>query len=401
MKALLLAGGKALRLHPFTKTRPKPIIPIANRTILERNLIKLREAGVTSMVVVTEPGEETIRRTFGDGSRLGVSIEYAEQKENTIGSAILAARKKFVLGQYILLVYADILATENIFSNTLAIFNRMRAPIATVCLTTNSTNLYGNVYLDEEMRITRIVEKPSVTGLGNYVLGGVFLLPNEIFDMLEGGGTDIIGVLEQIIEKYGVYAAIWEKNWIDINYPWSILQANKMVMDTWSESTIAADVRISPEVTIEGPVIIESGVRICEGVVIRGPVKIGRDSFIGNNTLIREYTAIGAETVVGFGTELKNSIIFGKATIGRISYIGDSVVGEGALIGSCTMTINLPARRGDIKVNVQGELVDTGLSKLGAFIGDNATVGASNSIGPGTLIDCNTIIDDHITFPGE
>jgi UDP-N-acetylglucosamine diphosphorylase/glucosamine-1-phosphate N-acetyltransferase len=397
MKALLLAGGRATRLHPFTDTRPKPLLPIAGRPILESNLEQLRKAGVTTVVLVTAPGDDSIRARFGDGSDLGLSIEYVRQDGDSIGSAILSARKKFVTGQYFLLVYADILTTENIFSNALSIFNRMRAPVASVCLTDNSSQLYGNVYLDESMRIMRIEEKPDRTGMGNYVLGGVFVFPFDIFTLLDEAQGSVLGAFESLIGKFGLFAAIWEKAWIDINYPWSILQANKIVMDTWTVSEIAGDVDLAGNVTIHGPVRIESGVRICEGAVIRGPVLIGRGSFIGNNALVREYSAVGPGTQVGFGTELKNCIIFGGADIGRISYIGDSVVGEGARIGSCTMTINLRLDGGTVKIPVKGEIIDSGLEKLGAFIGDGAVIGASNTIQAGAVIDAGDIIGDHFT----
>ena len=270
-----------------------------------------------------------------------------------------------------------------------------------MCLPEDSTNLYGNVYLDGEMRITRIVEKPTDVGLGNYVLGGVFVMPYEIFDYIEKKKGKILGALESLLEGYGIYAAIWEKDWIDINYPWSILQANKMVMDTWEDSRIAKDVDIAHGVTIEGPAVIKSGVRIREGAVIRGPVVIGNDCFIGNNALIREFSAVGPGSVVGFGTELKNCIIFSGGVIGRISYIGDSIVGEGAKIGSGTMTINQRVGGGNIWVPIKGELVDSGLEKLGAFIGDGATIGASNTIQAGAVIGADAVIGDHFTVDRE
>jgi NDP-sugar pyrophosphorylase family protein len=400
MKALLLAGGTASRLHPFTSTRPKPMLPIANETILARNLAMLREAGVSSVVIATGENGEMIRSVFGDGTGLGLHIEYVPQQPGGIGGAVAAARKKFVEGQYFLLVYADILTTENIFSNTLSIFNRLRAPVAGVVLPDGSSALYGNVYLNGEMRITRIVEKPEETGLGNYVLGGVFMMPYELFELVEGGRS-MLETWEKLIEGYGIYAAIWEKAWIDINYPWSILQANKMVMDTWEDSRVARSIDLAGGVTIEGPVVIEEGVEICEGAVIRGPVIIGRDCFIGNKALIREYSAVGQGTSIGYGTELKNCIIFGGATIGRISFIGDSVVGEGADIGSGTMTINRRLRGGTIKVPVKGEPVDSGLDKLGAFIGDGAVIGASNTIQSGSVIESGAVIGHHFTVGQE
>jgi bifunctional UDP-N-acetylglucosamine pyrophosphorylase/glucosamine-1-phosphate N-acetyltransferase len=397
MKALLLAGGAALRLYPFTRVRPKPLLPLANETILHRNLRSLAEAGINSVVIVHASGDDSIRATLGNDAGLGLHIEYVPQQGEGIGAAIASARDKMVHGQYFLLGYADILSTSNIYSGILGVFNRLRAPTASVCLTDESTRHYGNVYLDGEMKITRIVEKPHERDLGNYILCGVFAMPYQLFDLVNEAGGDVLVAFDKLIEQFGVYAAIWEHDWIDINYPWSILGANKMVMDTLKETRVAADVDIPPSVTIRGPVVIESGTRICEGATIHGPAVIGKDCFIGNNALIREYCSLGPGSMVGFGTELKNCVIFGNAIIGRISYIGDSVVGEGAHIGSGTMTINYPIDEEEVLVPVNGSLHHTRHRKLGAFIGDRAAIGASNTIQAGAVIDCAAVIPDHYT----
>jgi bifunctional UDP-N-acetylglucosamine pyrophosphorylase/glucosamine-1-phosphate N-acetyltransferase len=332
---------------------------------------------------------------------MGLHIEYVKQKGEGIGYAIHSAREKYVVGQYFLLGYGDILSTDNMYSHILSVFNRLRAPTASVCLTDESTRFYGNIYLDEHMQITRIVEKPDTSDLGNYILGGVYMMPHDIFDFVEKSSGDMLAAIDMVREKYGIYAAIWENDWIDINYPWSILAANKMVMDTLTESRISGDVKIPNGVAIHGPVVIESGVTICEGAVIHGPAVIGAGCFIGNNALVRGYCALGPNSEIGFGTELKNCVIFGNAIIGRISYIGDSVVGEGAHIGSGTMTVNYPIAEEEVLVPVKGKLRNTKLRKLGAFIGDNAAIGASNTIQAGAVIEAGAVIPDHFTVPRE
>lgn len=401
MKALLLAGGQATRLYPFTKTRPKPLLPIANQTLIKRNLLALAEAGITSVVVVHAKGDSSIRSAIGPRVDSALHVEYVEQQGEGIGDAVLSAKEKFISGQYILLGYADILSTSNIYSHILSVFNHMRSPVASVNLVSESTRNYGNVYLDEKMCIDRIVEKPHERNLGNYILGGVYMMPYQLFEMLEKNEKNMLAAFDQVIAEFGLHAAIWEKDWIDINYPWSILHANAMVMNTLDESRIAADVKIPTSATVSGPVIIGKGVTLCEGVVLRGPCIIGENSFIGNNVLVRENTVIGANTEIGYGTELKNAVIFGDAIIGRISYIGDSVVGYGAHIGSGTMTINCPVSVEEVFVPVRGELKNTGLRKLGAFIGDNALIGASNTIRAGAVIDSGAIIRDHFTVDRE
>ena len=80
MKAVVLAGGRGVRFKPFTLTRPKPMIPVGGRPMLEWTLVRLLEAGVRDVVIVTHHLEEQIRGYFGDGSKLGLSISYARQE---------------------------------------------------------------------------------------------------------------------------------------------------------------------------------------------------------------------------------------------------------------------------------------------------------------------------------
>ena len=152
---------------------------------------------------------------------------------------------------------------------------------------------------------------------------------------------------------------------------------------------------------MEGPVIIDEGVKIQAGTIIKGPCYIGKQSFIGNNTLIRPYTSIGPYSSIGYGMELKNCVIFSKAKVGRLSFIGDSVVGEGTDIGSGTMTINRHLDASPIVITLNGEQVETGLDKLGAFIGDGVKIGASNTLGAGLCIPAGTQIGHNFTWPNR
>jgi bifunctional UDP-N-acetylglucosamine pyrophosphorylase/glucosamine-1-phosphate N-acetyltransferase len=120
---------------------------------------------------------------------------------------------------------------------------------------------------------------------------------------------------------------------------------------------------------------------------------------VGNNVLVRSYSSLGPGSIIGYGVELKNCVLFGGARIGRLSFVGDSVVGEQVDIGSGTMTVNETMDRSPIAVNIRGTMVESGLTKLGAFIGDRAKIGAGNTLAPGTVIEAGTIVPHHFTVP--
>ena len=177
MKALILTGGAGRNLVPFSATRPKAMTVVGGGSLMARTLAHLREVGVTDVTVVLGQTGEKVKAVFEEGQDFGVHITYVEQgPQGGIVDAILGARRRFIPGEYFILVYGDVVTSANPFHQALQSFNSFKAPIACVCLPGPPTARYGNVYLSGT-RITRIVEKPTTAGLGNYVLAGVFVLP--------------------------------------------------------------------------------------------------------------------------------------------------------------------------------------------------------------------------------
>jgi bifunctional UDP-N-acetylglucosamine pyrophosphorylase/glucosamine-1-phosphate N-acetyltransferase len=392
MKVLILAGGSGENLTPFTATRPKSMMSFSGKYILETILELLKAIGLNESYVIVCHQKQKIIEYFQDGHNFGVHLHYLEQKEPLgIGDALYTAKDKILPGEYFLLIYGDILTFTNIFSHTLQTFRTTKGPVAAIYLPPSSLP-YGNVYLNNDMQITKLVEKPKEGLAGNYVLAGVYVLPGTIFSLLEESNKSMELALNRLIAEIGLQASIWEDEWIDIGYPWEILSANKLIMDKWTQASIDKSVNFRGNVKLEGPVRIEAGVTVESGTVLKGPCYIGPGSFIGNNVLVREYTSIGRETQVGFGVELKNCVILGQCKIGRLSFVGDSVVGEGAYLGSGTVTVNFNLDDSPISLYLNHCSHETGLSKLGAFIGDQAKIGAGHTLPAGTVIKAKEII---------
>ncbi len=400
MKALVLTGGAGRNLVPFSSTRAKAMTVVAGGSLMRRILSHLREVGVTDVTVVLGQHGEKVRATFGDGQDVGVRLAYVEQERPSgIVDAVLRARSRFIPGEYFLLVYGDIVTSANPFHQLLQSFNSFKGPIAAVCLPGPPTARYGNVYLSGT-RITKIVEKPTTAGLGNYVLAGLFVLPTETFLVLEKSGGDMERVFDELTRASSLNASIWEEGWIDVEYPWDILAANRMVMDTWEEAYISRHAVVEGNVTFNGPVHVERGAVIKSGAVLAGPCYIGCNCYVGNNVLVRSYSSLGAGSMIGYGVELKNCVLFGNSKVGRLSFVGDSVIGENVDIGSGTMTINENMDRTPGVVEVRGDPVDSGLKKLGAFMGDDVKVGAGNTLAGGTVLPPGTCVPHHATIGG-
>ena len=208
-----------------------------------------------------------------------------------------------------------------------------------------------------------------------------FMCSHKVFfELLENNGRSMEKAIKELVKDEGLRASMWEDEWLDVVYPWEILRANRIIMDSWEHSQISKTVTLEANVTIQGTVYIEDDVVIKAGAVLEGPCSIGKGCYIGNNSLIRSYTALGDNCSVGYGVELKNCVVQQNSHIGRLSFIGDSVLGENVDIGAGTMTVNRKLDWSTIKVIHQKKARDTGILKLGAFIGDDVAIGAGNSI---------------------
>ncbi|HEB73044.1 MAG TPA: GlmU protein [Nitrospirae bacterium] len=401
MKALLLAGGRGAHMAPFSSTRPNPMIPVGGRYVIDRTVSMLYEAGINSMKLVVGHRPQMLTKHLSPEHPTGMAIHFIDQgKQNGIGKAMLKARDQFSPGEHFVLVYADTLTASNIISVILQSFSLHNEPTAAICLT-RSGEKYGNVYLGKDMKITKIIEKPKLkAGLGNYVLAGVFVLPEAFFGFLEKSKGNMEAALKHLIKKQSLRASIWGDDWLDMAYPWDILKANQMVMDQWKEAAIHQSVELS-NTKIKGPVRICEGADIRAGAVLEGPAYIGPGSFIGHNVLLRPYTSVGANSVIGHGAELKNCVIFPETVVGRLSFIGDSVVGEGVDIGAGTMTINRTIDKKEVKIKEGRTLVRAGLNKLGAFIGDGAVIGASNILDAGSMVQAGKKIPHNCSYPAK
>lgn len=166
-----------------------------------------------------------------------------------------------------------------------------------------------------------------------------------------------------------------------IKFPWQLLDINAELLDECDDGDI--DGECDPRAVVDGTLLLGEGSRVLPGVYIEGAVAIGRDCKIGPNCYIRGRTAIGDGCHIGQAVEIKNSIIMPGASIGHLSYCGDSVVGESVNFGAGTITANFRHDGKNHRSMVGGELLDTGRRKLGAIIGDGVHTGIHTAIYPG------------------
>jgi len=396
MKAVILAAGLGYRLKPLTETRPKPMLEIAGKPLLQYVIEGLRENQIRDILIVVGYKREVIEDYFEFGDKFNVKIDYVlQEKALGVEDAILKTEEKMKKEEEFLVVHADILADPELISRTIRTFKDLDADATVSATLVENPQFYGVVLFSENSRLKYIVEKPKPReALSNYAVAGVYVFKNIIFDFLRSEKT-LDAAIRKLTQKGEVYVSVWEKEWVEIRYPWDILRANRLVLSKMLKgkgSFIAETASIDNGAKIEGPVWISNNVKIRSGSTIKGPCYIGENSYIGNNALIRENVSIGRDVIVGFGVELKNSVIFNGTKTGRLSFIGDSILGENVDVGAGTQTWNVSPRSEPIYMNIEGEKIRVPMEKFGAIIGDNTRISINVSILPGKIIGTNVDI---------
>jgi len=391
LKAVILAAGEGQRMRPLTANRPKVMLPIAGKPILEHLLIEVKEAGIEEFILVVGYCDKQVRNYFDNGGKWGVKIAYSEQRKQ-LGTADAIRMAGGVTDGNFLVINGDVVVS--------------RADIKRLMKSTHNTMSVievkdprglGIVELAKD-KVVNIHEKPRrpTTLMAN---AGLYLFTPEIFDAISKteksprGEYEITDSLQILMSRKPGLHYVEIKSWLDLSYPWDLLRANESMMAGLEAKNLG---EVEGNVTIKGAVAIGKNTVVKSGAYIEGPVIIGEGCEIGPNCYIRPSTTIGDNCHIGAAVEVKNSIIMSGTRIPHLNYVGDSVIGEGCNLGAGTKIANL---RLD-KQNIQVGGIDTKRRKLGAIIGDNVETGINASINVGSSIGNNTFIGPGVVASG-
>ncbi len=373
-----MAGGEGSRLRPLTSQRPKPLVPVAGRPIMEHILLLLRKHQIREVVATIQYLGANIRNYFGDGSDSGVSLSYSVEDSplGTAGSVKLAEeqlRDTFVVISGDALTDIDLAAAVR--------FHRQRRAMATIVLKPVPNPLeYGVVVVDEGGAVQRFLEKPSwgevFSDLANT---GIYVLDPAVFEYFAKGEVvdwsgDVFPKL--LLDGQPVFGWVAQGYWEDVGNHAAYMKANfdclegKVAVDIPAPRTaegiwIAEDAEISPDARIDGPAYIGAGAKVRAGVWLNGP------TVIGNYSTINE------------GTKMSNTIIWDH------SYVGENCRTRGAVIcHGATIKNGCRLEEGSV---VGSEVV----------LGDGATVNANVRIWPNKDIEAGAVVRESIIWAGS
>jgi len=397
LKAVILAAGKGVRLWPLTENRSKHMIPLAGRPIVEHVISAIKSAGIRSLVLVTQYKGELVKKHIGDGSRLGVTVEYVNQPDVSGTADAISVAQNQIENHDFLVAYGDLVVSPRAIKRVVNTYRRMGRKSTIGLVTVSHPESYGMARVSGDL-LTEIVEKPSQSqSPSNLANTGIYVLNPIIFDHLKAtlrSGRGEFEITDTItsMAKSGTRVA-WARidpiDWQDIGRPWDLLAANVRLLSR-SRRRIAG--KIERGATVAGQVTIEKGAVVRTGSVIEGPAWVGEDAIIGPLAHIRPGTSLGTGSVIGAFCEVKNSIIMNHTKIPHLSYVGDSIIGEHCNLAAGTIIANLKFSDKTVRMRIKGSLVDTGLRKLGIVTGDNIKTGINASFMPGIRIASGAVI---------
>jgi mannose-1-phosphate guanylyltransferase/phosphomannomutase len=364
MKAVVMAGGEGSRLRPLTVTRPKPMVPIVGRPVMEHILNLLKAHGITDVIVTVQYMASAIEDYFGDGSQLGMHIAYSRE-EVPLGTAGSVKNAEELLDEPFLVISGDALTDFNL--GEIIKFHRERKSLATLTLAHVPNPLeYGVIITDDTGHIRQFLEKPSwgevfsdTINTGIYVLDPVVLsyfekdkpydFSQELFPYMLNKGDPIYGFVA------GGY-------WCDVGNLAEYMKANADVLQG------RVNVQISGT-DLGGGVWAEDGVEIAPDAQVFGPVFLGHDCKVKDGVIIHGPSAIGHYSIVDERAQIDRSVVWSN------SYIGERAELRGALVGAST------------------SIKSKAVMFEGAVIGDHSVVDESAIIQPGVKIWPNKEIE--------
>lgn len=391
LQAVILAAGKSTRTYPLTLTKPKPLLKILDKTILEHNLDQLRGI-VDEVIIIVGYMKDAIISKLGKTYN-GIALTYVEQKEqNGTGGAVLLA-KNHLHERFIVMGGDDLFSMHDIVRCSEHKYSLLAQEVKT-------PEKFGILEVNGN-KLINIEEKPqhpksNLANTGLYVVDKIiFSYPIEKSPRGELEFTDYI---KQLIKNETVRVETVKDYWLPIGYPWNYLEANVFMLTLLEKLHNGKPVikgKIEQNVTVRGFVYVDEGTVIKANSYLEGPVYIGKDCEIGPFSHLRPETIIMNKCHIG-KMELCDVVVMDNAKSKHTSYAAHSVLGENVNIGAGLITADFRHDGKNHITVVHGKKIDSGRRKLGAFIGDNVKTGIGTLIYPGRKLWPNTV-----TMPGE
>lgn len=387
MQAVILAAGYGKRLWPFSEEVPKPMLPIANKPLMEHLVETLVSNNIRDIIIVVGFKKERILTYFQDGKKWGASIRYVVQSQQLGTAHALYQAKNLVKEEFIVMPGDNI-----VLPNAIAAVKNVKndAVLLTECDTPSE---YGVAYVSGKI-LKAIVEKPPIPDY-NIISTSIFKFEPGVFEEIERcisvNRYELSDIIRECAIKREIFALTLSNVWQDVMYPFSIIDVNAMALTRIKEHVGGC---IESNVVLNGKVSIGEDTIIHPGTYINGPVVIGSGCEIGPSVVILPSTSIGNNVKIAPFSLVENSVVMDNSAIGPSSIIQSSVVGEGTIVEG-----ELKAMSGQATPEIEGKLLR--LKHMGSIIGFRCNIQPRVFMKPGAIVGNDCRIHSNAVIGGK
>ncbi|QDQ11930.1 nucleotidyltransferase family protein [Streptomyces spectabilis] len=331
-EAILLVGGKGTRLRPLTVNTPKPMVPAAGVPFLTHQLARARAAGVDHIVLATSYLAEVFEPYFGDGSALGLHIEYVTEEEPLgTGGAIrnVASRLRSGPQDPVLVFNGDILTGLNIRA-LVAEHERTRADVSLHLTRVTDPRAYGLVPTDESGKVLAFLEKPQTPEeiVTDQINAGAYVFRRSVIDTIPAGRAVSVEretFPELLASGAHLQGMVDSTYWLDLGTPQAFVRGS---------ADLVLGRAPSPAVPGRcGDRLVLPSARVASDAKLTGGTVIGEHAVVGEGARLYGSTILSG-AVIEPGAVITDSLIGARASVGARSVLTGAVVGDGARIGA-------------------------------------------------------------------
>ncbi|WJY67479.1 NDP-sugar synthase [Corynebacterium auris] len=324
--AVVLVGGRGTRLRPLTLATPKPMLPTAGFPFLSHLLARIARAGITHVVMGTSYRAEVFEEYFGDGSELGLEIEYVVEEEALgTGGAIRNVYDK-LRHENVMVFNGDVLSGADL-RDILATHEKCGADVTLHLVRVPDPSSFGSVPTDAEGNVLAFLEKTEDPPT-DQINAGCYVFKRSVIESIPAGRVVSVeretfpGLLESGAKVAGHVDTSY---WRDMGRPSDFIEGS---------SDLVRGIAYSP--LLEGRTgesLVDASAGVAGGVILIGGTAVGRGSDIGAGARVDDSVIFDGVTIEP-GAVVRHSIIASGVRIGANARIYDCVIGEGARIGA-------------------------------------------------------------------
>ena len=370
-----MAGGEGTRLRPLTSNQPKPMLPMANRPMMEHVVNLLRSHGFDDIVVTVAFMANVIRSYFDDGSEFGVRMVYATE-ETPLGTAGSVRNARAELDERFLVISGDVLTDIDLAAVTA--HHDAKGALATIALKAVDDPLeFGIVITREDGSIERFLEKPTWGQVFSDTINtGIYVLEPEIFDYIpEGRPVDFSADVFPAVLAGGrpLQGYVAEGYWEDVGTLDAYLRAHQDVL----AQRVQVQVSGFP---LRPGVWLGKGADVHPSASVSGPAVIGDNCAVGPGASVGEYCVLGANVQVGDNASLQRTVVHDNAFLGGGTRLDGCVIGR-----ACDLRQNVRCEEGVV-------LGDE------TFVGAHAVIKSGVKVYPFKTVEAGAIVNTSIVW---